>query len=96
MAEDVRPDVGAGQHVTPATVIGTMYEWGDGIETGWAMPNGFTAESQTAQAGGVSGGYPTAVGLNFEELLGALGVPAANNLGTPTVGTLPAGYPASW
>lgn len=96
VAEDVRPVVQPGQHVTSSTVIATMYNWGDGIETGWAMPSGFSAESQLAEAGGVAGGLPTAVGLNFEELLQSLGVPAANNRFAGTYGVLPARYPAHW
>ena len=96
VAEDVRPAVQVGQHVTSSTVIATMYNWGDGIETGWAMPGGFSAESQLAEAGGIAGGTPTAVGLNFEELLQSLGVPAANNRSTYVYGVLPARYPASW
>jgi len=36
------------------------------------------------------------VGLNFEELLQSLGVPAGNNSAQPGFGVLPANYPASW
>ena len=36
VAEDVTPTVQAGQHVSSATVIASMYNGGDGIETGWA------------------------------------------------------------
>ena len=37
LAEDVTPTVQVGQHVSSATVIGTMFGGGDGIETGWAQ-----------------------------------------------------------
>ncbi len=98
VAEYVRPTVSAGQHVTADTVIANMYPGGGGIETGWAMPSGFTAESQLAEAGGISGAgpFPTNVGLNFEELLQVLGVPAANNRADSPSGLLPSRYPTDW
>ena len=98
LAEDVRPTVQAGQRVTSSTEIAQMFEGGDGIETGWAMSNGDSAESQLAEAGGISGygPFPTMVGLNFEELLQSVGVPAANNRGQSPSGLLPPNYPTSW
>ena len=98
LAEDVQPTVQAGQHVTADTVIANMVNRGDGIETGWAMPDGASAESQLAVAGGISGGgpFPTQIGLNFDRLLVALGAPAAPNLTSTGYGTLPAGYPVNW
>ena len=98
VAEDVQPTVQVGEHVTPATVIATMSNGADGIETGWAMPDGSSAESQLAVAGGVSGGgpFPTMVGINFDRLLVALGVPAAPNAGQAGYGALPSNYPTAW
>lgn len=98
VAEDVTPAVVPGEHVTARTVIARMYDGGAGIETGWAMPDGLSAESQLALAGAISGGgpFPTEVGLNFDELLRALGVPAASNGGQGGYGVLPPCYPASW
>jgi len=98
VAEDVQPTVQAGEHVTPATEIAEMSNGGDGIETGWAMPDASSAESQLGVAGGISGGgpFPTMVGVNFDQLLVALGVPAAPNLGQYAYGALPSGYPTSW
>ena len=98
LAEDVRPTVSAGQHVTSKTVIAQMYDGGAGIEFGWAMASGLTAESQLPEAGGISGAgpFPTYVGLNFEELLQATGVPAANNRYDAPSGLLPSQYPADW
>ena len=98
VAENVTPTVSVGQHVTSSTVIANMYEGGDGIETGWSMASGFTAESQLAEAGGISGAgpFPTDVGVNFDELLQALGVPAANNRYDYPYGILPSSYPSDW
>ena len=98
VAEDIIPAVVTGQRVSPATVIGTMYDGGDGIETGWAQPSGLSAESELSPAGGIGGlgPFPTRVGLNFDELLQSLGVPAAPNRAQTPHGLLPAGYPASW
>ena len=98
LAEDVRPAVRVGQRVTSATMIGRMFNGGDGIETGWAMPDGQSAESQLPVAGGISGGgpFPTNVGLDFDRLLQALGVRPAPNNGEPGYGILPAFYPRDW
>ena len=98
VAEDVTPTVQAGQHVSSATVIATMYNGGDGIETGWAAAQtSFTAESSMPEAGGIgaAGPFPTMVGLSFDGLLQSLGVPASPGAGTSGYGTLPAGYPAA-
>ena len=96
LAEDVTPAVQVGQHVTSSTVIGTMFRGGDGIETGWAQQSGLSAESQLAEAGGIGGGgpFPTRVGVNFDELLQSLGVPAAPNWGQSAFGILPERDPA--
>jgi hypothetical protein len=96
VAEDVTPSVQAGQHVTSSTVVANMYNGGDGIETGWAMADGASSESEMTEAGGISGGgpFPTMIGLSFEGLLRSLGVPAGNNAGESGFGTLPTGYPA--
>jgi murein DD-endopeptidase MepM/ murein hydrolase activator NlpD len=99
LAEDVTPTVQVGQHVTPNTVIANMYNGSAGIETGWAMADSSSAESQLPAAGGISGNgpFPTAVGKNFAELLNALGVPLSPFNGTAaTYGVLPAGYPTSY
>ncbi len=98
VAEDVQPTVAVGAHVTPTTEIASMFNGNDGIETGWAMPDSTSAESQLPVAGGISGAgpFPTAVGANFDDLLQALGVPAASNAGQAASGLLPSNYPASW
>jgi hypothetical protein len=69
------------------------------IETGWAMPDGSSAESQLPVAGGISGQgpFPTAVGINFEHLLEALGVPPSPfNANAAPFGVLPSNYPARY
>jgi hypothetical protein len=98
VAEDVTPAVTVGQHVSSSTVIANMFAGADGIETGWAQPTGVSAESELPEAGGIgaSGPYPTRVGVDFDALLQALGVPAAPTPFEPAYGILPANYPASW
>jgi hypothetical protein len=99
LAEDVTPKVQVGQNVTPNTVIADMYNGGAGIETGWAMADGSSAESQLPEAGGISGQgpFPTAVGKNFDDLLLALGVPPSwFNANAAPYGVLPSKYPASY
>jgi hypothetical protein len=95
VAEDITPTVQVGQRVSASTVIGYMFEGGNGIETGWAQPGGLSAESQLPEAGGIGGGgpFPTVIGLNFDELLQTLGVPPAPNAGQIASGLLPANYP---
>ena len=97
LAEDVRPDVQVGEKVTSATVIATMFNGSSGIETGWAMSDGASAESQLSEAGGISGNgpFPTRIGINFEELLQSLGVSAGPNRYISPFGVLPSSYP-SW
>ena len=84
--------------MSPSTVIGTMFNGGDGIETGWAQSTGLSAESELPEAGGIAslGPFPTRIGVNFDELLQSLGVPAAPNRTQPANGLLPANYPTVW
>ena len=97
VAEDITPTVQAGQQVTPSTVLGYMFEGGDGIETGWAALNGLaTSELTEAAATGEADVFPTTPGLNFENLLVSLGVPPAPNRDQIGSGPLPTNYPSSW
>jgi murein DD-endopeptidase MepM/ murein hydrolase activator NlpD len=98
LAEDVIPTVQVGEKVTPHTEIGHMNNGPDGIETGWAMLDSGSAESQLPEAGAIGGAgpFPTAIGMNFEDLLRALGVPASPNSGALTAGILPPRYQIDW
>jgi murein DD-endopeptidase MepM/ murein hydrolase activator NlpD len=91
-AEDIDPMVAVGQSVSAATVLGTMYEGPDGIETGWADPSG-DGDTMAADAGQFSGSNSTAFGANFSELLTAVGAPPGILQNTPPTGSLPAGWP---
>jgi hypothetical protein len=99
VAEDVKPAVQVGQHVTSGTVVANMFNGGAGIETGWAMQDGLSAESQLPEAGAISGAgpFPTRIGLNFDTMLIKLGVPAGfGYTQSGGYGTVPTSYSASW
>jgi murein DD-endopeptidase MepM/ murein hydrolase activator NlpD len=92
-AEDIDPLVTVGQSVSPGTVLGTMYEGPDGIETGWADPSG-DGTTMAADAGQFSGANSTAFGSNFSQLLASLGAPGGIPQNDPPTGSLPPGWPA--
>lgn len=92
--EDIYPLVAVGQSVTAGTVIGTMYEGPDGIETGWADPSG-DGVTMARDAGQFAGSNSTAFGANFSELLASLGAPPGILQNSPPTGDLPPGWP-SW
>jgi murein DD-endopeptidase MepM/ murein hydrolase activator NlpD len=91
-AEDIVPMVTVGQAVTAATVLGTMYEGPDGIETGWADPSG-DGTSMASDAGQFSGANSTAFGANASQLLASLGAPPGIAQNDPPTGVLPPGWP---
>lgn len=91
-AEDIRPQVGLGQSVTPNTVIGTMYEGFAGIETGWASPS-LTGETMARSSGQFGGSNSTAYGFNFSQLLRSLGAPGGVLQNDPPTGSLLSGWP---
>ena len=93
-AEDIDPQVAVGQSVSSATVLGTMYEGPDGIETGWADPSG-DGNTMAADAGQFSGSNSTAFGANFSQFLATLGAPSGILQNDPPTGNLPPGWP-SW
>lgn len=91
VAEDIEPLVSVGDAVTPATVLGTMYQGPTGIETGWADPSadGMTMAGDDHQ---FSGSNSTAYGANFSALLASLGAPGGSSSGPPA-GSLPPDWP---
>ncbi len=91
-AEDIEPLVQVGQAVTPGTVLGTIYEGPDGIETGWSDPAG-QGWTMAHDYGQFSGGNSTAFGANFSQLLQSLGAPGGILQNSPPTGVLPAGLP---
>ncbi len=92
-AEDIDPLVTVGQSVSSTTVLGTMYEGPDGIETGWADPSG-DGVTMASDAGQFSGANSTAFGADFSELLASLGAPPGIPQNEPPTGSLPPGWPA--
>lgn len=91
-AEDIDPLVSVGQAVTAGTVLGTMYEGPDGIETGWASQSG-DGTSMAIDAGQFSGANSTAFGANFSQLLASLGAPPGIPQNEPPTGSLPPSWP---
>jgi murein DD-endopeptidase MepM/ murein hydrolase activator NlpD len=92
--EDIDPQVSVGESVNVDTVLGTMYEGPDGIETGWADSSG-DGLTMARDAGQFSGANSTAFGANFSQLLASLGAPPGVMQNNPATGSLPAGWP-SW
>jgi hypothetical protein len=90
-AEDISPSVQIGQTVTSSTVLGTVYEGPDGIETGWA--DGSAGDTMAMSAGQFSGANSTAFGANFSDLLASVGAPPGILQNDPPTGTLPSGWP---
>jgi murein DD-endopeptidase MepM/ murein hydrolase activator NlpD len=91
-AEDIDPRVTVGQSVSSGTVLGTMYEGPEGIETGWADPSG-DGNSMANDAGQFSGDNSTAFGADFSQLLTSLGAPPGIAQNDPPTGSLPSGWP---
>ena len=90
-AEDINVDVSVGQSVTPNTVLGTLYNGPDGIETGWADGSAL-GETMAMSYGQFYGSNTTAFGYNFSQLLASLGAPGGVVQNSPT-GSLPGGLP---
>jgi len=91
-AEDIYPMVQVGQTVTPNTVLGTVYEGPDGIETGWSDPSG-QGYTMAHDYGQFNGSNSTAFGYNFSQLLQSLGAPGGILQNDPPTGNLPPGWP---
>lgn len=91
-AEDIVPAVSVGETVTPNTVIGTVYEGPDGIETGWSASDGL-GYTMAYEYNQFNGSNSTAFGANFSALLQSLGAPGGVLQNNPPTGSLPAGWP---
>lgn len=91
-AEDIQPQVSAGQTVDANTVLGQLYGGPDGIETGWADCNAL-GNTMARTYGQYGGGNSTAFGANFSQLLQAVGAPGGVLQNNPPTGSLPAGWP---
>ena len=92
VAESVNPSVTPGQSVTPNTVIGTLYNGSNGIETGWANPGG-DGTTMAAIYGQFYGANSTAFGYNFSQLLSSLGGPGGILQNNPPTGSVPSNWP---
>jgi hypothetical protein len=79
VAEDVTPQVSAGQHVDANTIIGNMRSGGSGIETGFAAPGEQYTTLAMAQGqsntSGDPGAYSTGWGIVWNDILVRLGAP---------------------
>ncbi|MHB8440099.1 MAG: hypothetical protein ACYDD4_13205 [Acidimicrobiales bacterium] len=91
-AEDIYPSVSVGQHVDAGTVLGTVYEGPDGIETGWADGSG-DGTTMAHDAGQFNGSNSTAYGANFSQMLQSLGAPGGTMQNEPPTGSLPPNWP---
>ena len=91
-AEDIYPNVAVGQSVNANTVLGSMYEGPDGIETGWADSSG-DGNTMARDAGQFNGSNSTAYGANFSQLLQSIGAPPGVMQNEPPTGSLPPGWP---
>ncbi len=89
VAECITPSVQKGETVTPNTVIATMINCGNGIETGWANPNLLPTSMAYSCWDQVSSNF----GVNFSQLLQSLGAkPGIPQEANPPC-TLPSGWP---
>ncbi len=91
-AEDILPSVTIGEQVTSSTVLGTMFEGPNGIETGWASYAG-TGATMAWGAGQFGGSNSTAFGYNFSQLLSSLAAPPGVLQNDPATGNLPPEWP---
>jgi len=97
VAEDITPAVTVGQRVSSSTMLGTMFEGGDGIETGWAQLTSLSAESELPEAGGIGGlgPFPTRSGPTSTNCFRRWGCPPHPTAPSPSMGFFqPATQPA--
>jgi hypothetical protein len=95
-AENINPNVVAGQRVTKGQLVGTAINQYPFVEVGWAAPpgTGETMAAATGQAnkGGDPGAFTTGYGLDMSNLIKSLGGPAGIQTPGGVRGSVPAGY----
>lgn len=96
VAENVTPKVKIGQQVTADTVVGVLHDAYPDMEIGWADdPDGGTMATASHQwtPKDDKQSVPSAFGVNFDQLLVALGAPPGVMVHAHVAGKLPAGWP---
>jgi murein DD-endopeptidase MepM/ murein hydrolase activator NlpD len=96
VAEDVKPAVHVGDHVTAGQVVALMYRGPAGIETGWAAGHGdqpLAAALGQQNTNGDPGAWSSAAGVSFDRVLVAAGAPSGIPQGTSVHGHMAAEYP---
>jgi hypothetical protein len=95
-AENINPNVVAGQRVTKGQRVGNSINQDPFVEVGWAAPpgTGETMAASTGQAnkGGDPGAFTTGYGLDMSKLIKSLGGPAGIQTPGGVRGSVPAGF----
>ena len=95
VAEDCTPKVTIGQVVTTSTVLCTMFEGQNGIEMGWGANNNGQSEASLLNEWN-SSQDSTGMGVNFLNLLQALGIKLTGGSNTITQPVQTQGMPANY
>ena len=95
-AENINPNVVAGQRVTKGQLVGTAINQYPYVEVGWASPPG-TGETMAAATGqanktGDPGEFSTGYGVDMSNLIKSLGGPAGIQTPGGVRGSVPAGF----
>lgn len=97
-AENIKPSVSKGQHVSAGTPIGEAVGTYPYIEVGWAAAPGtgqaLAAATGQAASSGDPGGVSTAYGVSMSNLIHSLGGPGGVLQTGGVKGNVAAGYPA--
>ena len=96
LAEDVTPTVVTGQHVSPSTVIGEMFQAATASRPDGRSRAGPTRNRSSPKPGASARSARSRPRSDpLRRVLESLGVTAAPNAGDPASGLLPANYPAA-